>query len=153
MGISILSIISPNGTRFVNKKKNNGRLPQKPPSKQSAASTGVSLSSHHTDFLSLWHVPLMGQLPHPQPQEDFPLFLFRIITTTTATMIANTTSPTTMVPILSKSHVGIQRPPSYYHFTDAVRFFQNSMQTIIPSTAMAAPRPITFKCPVTTEPI
>jgi hypothetical protein len=43
----------------------------------------------------------------PQEQEDFPLFLSRIILATTKPTRTHTTSKTTMVPIFSASHANI----------------------------------------------
>ena len=52
-------------------------------------------------YFSGWHIPALGQLPHPQEQPiDFPLFFFFIMLVIIATTIAIITILTMIVPRL-----------------------------------------------------
>ena len=51
-----------------------------------------------------WHMPLLGQQPQLQPQEDFPLRRSRIIFRTTNATKAHTISKTRIVPMFALSH-------------------------------------------------
>lgn len=56
----------------------------------------------------------MAQPAHPQPQDDFPFFLPRIILTMTAATITTKTTLIIIVDIFSAIHVSIENPPVFY---------------------------------------
>ena len=58
-----------------------------------------------------WHEPLIGQPAHPQPQEDLPFFLLRIIPAIIAVTIASSTTQMMIVEIFSEIHASIFFPP------------------------------------------
>ena len=64
-----------------------------------------------------WQAPFMahklpaGQLPHPQPQDDFPFLLLRTILAIDPDTIRTKSALMMIVAILSISHVCIEIPP------------------------------------------
>lgn len=58
-------------------------------------------------LLEEWQEPLIGQFEHPQPQEDFPFFLLRIMFATIRATITISTAQTMIVPMFPASHVSI----------------------------------------------
>ena len=61
-----------------------------------------------------WQELLIGQFEHPQPQEVFPFFLFRIIEIIIAVTIAVSTKHIIIVAKLSKIHKSILFPSIPY---------------------------------------
>lgn len=55
----------------------------------------------------------MAQPAHPQPQEDFPFFLFRTILTMTAATMMSSTALMTIVAKFSMIHAIIKIPPVF----------------------------------------
>ena len=58
-----------------------------------------------------WQAPFMAQPAHPQPQDDFPFLLLRIILTRIAATTKTKTALMMIVAIFSISHVSIEVPP------------------------------------------
>ena len=58
-----------------------------------------------------WQAPFMAQPAHPQPQDDFPFLLPRIILTRIAAATRTKTALMMIVAIFSISHVSIEIPP------------------------------------------
>ena len=58
-----------------------------------------------------WQAPFMAQPAHPQPQDDFPFLLLRIILTIIAAITRIKTALMMIVAIFSISHVSIEIPP------------------------------------------
>ena len=57
-----------------------------------------------------WQAPFMAQPAHPQPQDDFPFFLLRIIPAITAATMIIKTALIMIVAIFSIIHVSIKIP-------------------------------------------
>ena len=58
-----------------------------------------------------WQAPFMAQPAHPQPQDDFPFLLLRIILTRIAATTKTKTALMMIVAIFSISHACIEIPP------------------------------------------
>lgn len=65
-----------------------------------------------------WQLPLMGQLPQWQPQEDFPFLRLRTIPAMMLPVTNNSRTMTPRVPPFAASQDNITIPPSYFLISD-----------------------------------
>lgn len=104
----------------------------------------------------------MGQPAQPQPQAEFPFFLFFIILTTIAATTAIRTAHIMIVAMFSVIQANIFIPPVHIVYFVTLTLLvsagasqprlMNSMYTIPARTPSAAIRPTIFRFPVNTEP-
>ena len=129
---------------------------------------------HFFSAARAWHLPAIGQLAQPHPQEERPFFLLRISEKTIAKTAAASARRIATVNRLSLIQTNnfvllsmMRKPPprdrnggsvlylmrTFWVSVVASRYFlKNSMYTNSPSTRIAAIRPITLMLPVKMQP-